>query len=274
MFHEVKREAVAPARIESQGQGLTAREAIMVAAQRAGADEAAKLYSLVVQLEERDAERQFNEALQRVKPMLPRIAKNGKIKMVKDGIDKGTIPFATYEDLDRIIRPILASQGFTTSFVGEDTEQQVGLRLVVRHSGGHTDRSSIMKAPPDKGTGRNDLQARGSTAKYLRRYLTMDYFDIVTEGADDDGAKNGHITYAQVESIQRYIATCVVDGENVVKDSLLLTTYGLKSLGELPKTMLEPAFTMLGAKYRAEMKKRDLHPEDVEAKIKKAWEAR
>src|SRR5271166_90215 len=60
-------------------------------------------------LEARQAERAFIAAFSRLSAKLPRIAKNGTITLItKEGVNKGSIPFARYEDMDKVLRPLMA----------------------------------------------------------------------------------------------------------------------------------------------------------------------
>jgi len=56
----------------------------------------------------------------------------------------------------------------------------------------------------DSGGGKNDVQGAGSVSTYGRRYVIIPAFDIVAEGADDDGNKGNAakpITQDQADTI-------------------------------------------------------------------------
>ena len=64
-------------------------------------------------LEVRQAEREFTAAFARLAGKLPRVKKNGTITLItKEGVNKGSIPFARWEDMDKMIRPLLVDEGF------------------------------------------------------------------------------------------------------------------------------------------------------------------
>lgn len=161
-----------------------------------------------------EARASFNDALARLSAHMPRIAKNGTIKLVtKEGIDRGSIPFAKWEDMDAVIRPLMRQEGFTLSFDMAD-RTEMGIKVVGKllHKGGHFETSSIW-LPPDNGPGRNPLQAIGSTYAYGKRYTTEALLNLVREGADDDGQAGGadYITPQQASSIQA--ALDALDGD-------------------------------------------------------------
>lgn len=134
-----------------------------------------------------DARVQFNAALHAAQAEMPRVKKNGTIDMGS----KGSMRFATWEDVDTALRPILDRHQFSLSF---DTQQRDGGGSVIvgtlQHVAGHS-RIASFSLPLDSGAGRNNLQAAGSTLSYGRRYIAEMLFNIVREGADDDGKRGG-----------------------------------------------------------------------------------
>lgn len=141
------------------------------------------LLGLKERIDAREAERQFNEAFARMAPALPRIKKTGKITL---GVGKGEIPYARWEDADKILRPILAAHGFSLRFPTKVRDGQTIMVCVLSHVGGHSETTEDTVVA-DTGPGRNATQAWGSGRTYKKRYLAFDILNIVTEGIDDDG---------------------------------------------------------------------------------------
>lgn len=130
----------------------------------------------------------FNQALHEAQAEMPRVKKNG---MVTLGDKKGGYAFATWADMDTALRPLLDKYGFTLSF--DMTAKDGGGAVVtgtLTHVAGHSKSVSLPLAL-DTGPGRNNLQAMGSTLSYGKRYCTEMLFNIVREGADDDGKAGG-----------------------------------------------------------------------------------
>ncbi len=135
-----------------------------------------------------DAKAQFNRALHAAQSEMPRVAKNGTIEL---GEKKGSIPFATWEDVDTVVRPIASKHGFSSTFTS--TERNGGGAVMsgtFRHVAGHSETLTIV-LPLDTGPGRNNIQAAGSTNSYGKRYLTENFYNIVRKGQDDDGTSAG-----------------------------------------------------------------------------------
>jgi ERF superfamily len=138
-------------------------------------------------LERRQAEREFIAAFARLSAKMPRVKKSGVINL---GPGKGSIPFAKWEDMDKILRPLLAEEGFSLSFDSTMRPGDGGGLIVtgtLMHREGHS-RAASMALPLDSGPGRNNLQAAGSSLAYGKRYTTEMLVNVVREGEDNDGA--------------------------------------------------------------------------------------
>jgi hypothetical protein len=163
------------------------------------------LLSLKERIDAREAERQFNEAFARLVLRIPRVSKKGKITLrTKEGIDKGELPFARWEDIDYVIRPLLADEGFALSFSCESAKDCIIMTGHLTHKAGH-ERRSTMQLPPDAGPGRNQLQAIGSSHSYGKRYITIDLLNIISEGADNDGSMADPLTEQERSNVEALI---------------------------------------------------------------------
>jgi hypothetical protein len=151
------------------------------------------LMELQFKAEAREAERQFNAALSRAIAKMPRVTKDKK----NDGVGW---KYTTIDNLDRVIRPIYTEEGFTLSFVSEPCAAGIVRVAILRHVAGHQ-QESRMQLPPDKGAGRNELQAYGGSISYADRYLTRGLFNIISEGEDRDGQGFGALNKKQREAI-------------------------------------------------------------------------
>lgn len=154
------------------------------------------LLNLQERLTAKQSEIEFNQDYALAADEMPRVKKLGVIDMGS----KGSMPFAKYEHLDEAIRPIEKRYGFTRSFSNRPAAEGIELTLTVTHRAGHS-RTSSMMMPPDAGAGRNAMQARGSASSYAKRYLTKDFWNIITVGEDDDAKAVGFIDDAQLSKI-------------------------------------------------------------------------
>lgn len=150
------------------------------------------------------ARAEFNEAMARLQPDLPRIPKRG---VVDRGPGKGRFPYGKWEDIDALIRPLLTREGFSLSY---NTEQRDGGIIVtgsLRHRAGHVETASLGPLPADTSGGKNPVQALGSTAAYGKRYTTTMLLNLTFEGEDDDGqgGEDEFITEQQGRDIARLL---------------------------------------------------------------------
>jgi len=195
--------------------------AIMVLVKDPGVD-VAKLDALLNmqrQMEDRQAEQLFNTAFHEMEGRLPRIKKNKWVeyKNKTSGNMEKSFKFATWEDVDAAIRPLLREFGFSLAFNSEPrTAEGGGLIItgVLMHTGGHSKKASI-PLPLDTSGGKNNLQGAGSTFSYGKRYVTQMLLNIVTEGEDDDGNSSTaglqYIDETQLKRIKGLLADAKAD---------------------------------------------------------------
>lgn len=147
----------------------------------------AMLLELQDKLLAREAENEFNRALARMNTQDLRVSKLGVVSVP----GKVSYKFAKWEDMDRVIRPLMQRECFTLSF---DTEPNPAGGIIVvgelLHEGGHR-RKARIPLTIDTGPGRNQLQQMGSTVSYGKRYVTEMLLNIVREEEDDDGQAGG-----------------------------------------------------------------------------------
>lgn len=192
--------------------------------------------------EERDAEKQFIAAMNRLQPKLPRIVKRGKIDLGKGK----PLSFAKYEDVDEVIRPLMNSEGFSATFGLGRAEKGISVSCTLSHSANHS-RTETVELPPDAGPGRNGLQALGSTISYAKRYLLCSMLNIVTVDEDNDGNGIGFIDERQVNNIIDMFSACEMNPESQSKFLLLMKA---ETVGEIHRRDYEKAMTQLNAKLR------------------------
>ena len=191
-------------------------------------------------LEKRQAEREFIECFSRLSGTLPRVKKEGVIDLG----GKGKIPFARWEDIDKVIRPLLSAEGFTLSFDTQTTPSGTIIIAHLMHRSGHTRTTSTPPLPLDTGPGRNQIQAMGSTISYGKRYAAEMALNIVREGEDDDGIKGGarFVTDDEAEELRAAMKDTKTD------EARFCAIFNVAHIAELPVANLAAARNMLQAK--------------------------
>lgn len=147
-------------------------------------DKLERLMQMYERLEAKKAETQFNDAMNAAQGEIGRIATDAENKQTKSR-------YATYAALDRILRPIYTSHGFSLSFdTGEAKEDAVNVLCYVSHKSGHTRQYHVDMPADGKGAKGGDVMtkthAAGSAMQYGQRYLLKLIFNVAI-GTDDDG---------------------------------------------------------------------------------------
>lgn len=145
----------------------------------------------------------FFAAMARVAPQIPEIGQRGVIKN-RDGHVQSK--YATLDDIDRIIRPIISAEGLSQSFDSEMTaDGKVRVSCRLSHAEGHSE-VKYVTLPIDKSGSKNETQAVVSTVSYGRKCLTKMFFNIQEAGEDTDGVDPSTITDEQVKDLETAIA--------------------------------------------------------------------
>jgi hypothetical protein len=117
---------------------------------------------------------------------LPSIDKDGKIVIP----GKHTIPFSTYEALNKVCRPIMREFGFSMRHRHRMENGLVVTTGILTHRLGHFEEDEFAAAPDQSGS-KNTIQAVGSTRQYGRRYTMISLLNIVTYEKGHDGETPG-----------------------------------------------------------------------------------
>lgn len=130
--------------------------------------------------------------------------------------------YATYDALDRAIRPIYIAHGFAPTYRTDtsDKPDHVKVVMTLMHKDGH-ERDYVADMPADgKGAKGNDVMTKthafGSALSYGRRYVLGGAFNVITTERDDDGNAAGGasvepITGEQAEELAKLISDTGTD---------------------------------------------------------------
>jgi ERF superfamily len=141
---------------------------------------------------------------------LPTINAKGRIEIIKKGSDgqriKGrdpveqSTPYATFNEINRVTRPILQRHHFALSFT-TDAIPSGGVGLIVRgvlkHERGHQEVATL-SLPLETSGSKNNVQGVGSSMSYGKRYAAVALLNLVSEAKedkDDNGVAAGQTTF-------------------------------------------------------------------------------
>lgn len=187
----------------------------------------------------------FMAAMARLQAVLPQINKYGQGKNSK---------FAKLEDIDLVIRPLLAQEGFSFSFDEEaHTDKTVTFIAVLSHSDGHSECKRVT-VPVDSAASNREgkairppIQDAGSTISYARRYLIKMHLNIIEKDEDTDGEDLRPITAEQVKDIETLIQDTKSD-----KAKFLQLIAGVAELKDIPQRDYARVINALQVKLQAQ----------------------
>ena len=156
--------------------------------------------------------------------------------------DQVVSTYALWEDINEVLRPLLARHGFVLSFRTGQEGDAVVVTAVLDHRDGHQEATSL-RLPPDVGVDRNSVQAVGSSVSYGKRYTACALLTITTRGEDDDArAAQGLITPEQVKHLEQHLTALNTTPKR------LLRYMKVESLALIPSSRFREAISVLKAK--------------------------
>jgi len=147
--------------------------------------------------------------------------------------------YAAFEDIMRVIKPIVGKYGFAVSFNIRQEDKTVAVTASLIHISGCREETSII-LPHETSGSKNAVQAIGSTISYGKRYTFLSILNIATCGEDTDGNTPSFIDEAQLNEITALLKQSGVDKDKFVKDYLRVN-----SLKDLPASNYNKAVNAL-----------------------------
>lgn len=200
---EQRRQNVAP---------ISSDNSIMAVISRAAADPSCdidkleRLMAMHERMQARDAQAEFNAAMAAMQSDIPSIAERGAI--VVNGQKRSD--YATFEDINDVIKPIMQVHGFAITFKVENVAAGLSVTGILMHRAGHRE-STTMLLPLDTSGSKNAVQAVGSSTSYGKRYVMSALLNLTTRGEDDDGhaaVPSATVTTIQALQLQALLDKC------------------------------------------------------------------
>lgn len=193
-----------PTAVAQVGESATILQVI----QRAAADpqcdieKMERLMAMHERMQAKSAETEFNAALAAMQCDIPSIAERGA--------GHGKITYATLEDINDVIKPIMQQYGFAMSFKVEHAQAGISVTGILMHRSGHREQTTML-LPSDTSGSKNAVQAVASSVSYGKRYVMCAMLNITTRGEDDDGyaaVPTATITEQQAKGVRSLLAQC------------------------------------------------------------------
>jgi|APSaa5957512535_1039671.scaffolds.fasta_scaffold22046_5 hypothetical protein len=126
---------------------------------------------------DRDAESAFNRSM---------VAALSEIPSFEESTKGHNYNYATFEQINKVVKPILAKNSLFMTFSTDCKENGVYVTAVITHKDGHAKQTTGL-FPADGSGSKNAIQAVGSAISYGKRYMQNALLNITTHGEDDDG---------------------------------------------------------------------------------------
>lgn len=180
----------------------------------------------------------FGHALANFQAKCPQIKKDRSIDL---GGGKGP-QYASYDDIDEIVRPLMAEYGLSKTFsatVTDDGKMRVVCRI--RH-GKHVEENEVTLPVPTQ-MRVNDTQKMGAALQYGKRYALCAALDLVVTSEDRDGEGLCEtIDEDQLRTLDEWIETTSTDYKR------FLAWLGIKRLVDMPVKQFPQALAELKRK--------------------------
>jgi hypothetical protein len=145
------------------------------------------LANLAMQMQDREAERRFRMAKHKAVLQMPRITKNGAITNKTGQVQSR---YSKFEDIHRVVTPILAEHNLIISFNVGHEGQMVTVQPILAYSDGDLafeEKGGEMVLAVDTTGSKNATQGAGSAASYGKRHSLKAMLNIIEDAEDDDG---------------------------------------------------------------------------------------
>lgn len=198
-----------------------------------------RLLEMHERIAEKDAKKAFNESMAKAQIAMPSIRRDGQT------IVKGQLrnKFARFEDMNETIKPVYSAHGFAITFDTNEVNHEIEIIANVLHIRGHSE-AHRFKLPIDNTGHKNEVQARGSTLSYGKRYLLISIFNLTTHDQDDDGVYGGSsfISTEQIIELRKFIKA------TSIKEEAFCGHMQIKSLDHMPVSKYKASINALKAK--------------------------
>lgn len=155
----------------------------------------------------------YTGAMSRLQAKLPQIDRHGHI-LVKGQLRS---KYATIEDIDTAIRPLLAEEGFSFSCDQEDSQDKIRkFSGKMSHEEGHEEVKHV-RLPFDASDFRSAVQSEKSTYSYAARILLTMHLNLVTRDEDNDGQGGEFVTKEQVLALRDLLKELKSDEREFLK---------------------------------------------------------
>lgn len=237
---------------------------LLEAVRRDGIDIAVieRIESMAERYEDRRAEREFNIAFAQFKSACPPIERhtdddNPSMMVTRNGV-KRPRRYASLDDIDRTVRPVLARHGLSYGWTQPQVTGDVFITIssIIRHEGGHSIETPSPPIPVEgtpaygdrKGSSASPAQRYGIASTYAMRYSLIAALGLTTCDPDDDGRRIS-ADPEEPKIDERQLANLVDAIDQTATDRAKFMRYfKITALSDLPVSQYDRAMRALAQK--------------------------
>lgn len=200
-----------------------------------------RMIALKERMDDKQAERDFNAAFVALQADLPVIVASTVIQ------NRGK--YERFEDVMRVVGPLLVKHGFSVSFSMDFKENRILETCHLRHAGGHSQSNSF--AVRAGGKADSDTQADCKAATTAKRNALLNCLNIVIrqdalQDEEGDARMEGEaVTFEQAETLRELVAEVRAD------EKAFLNYAGAASYDQIPASRYDRLFAALKKKRGA-----------------------
>ena len=176
-------------------------------------DRLEKFLDLQIKMENRQAQRSYNDALAGFQGECPVIKRTKKTDFASKAGGQVKYDYSPLDEIVYVIKPIMNKFGLSYSFNVQGGDKISKLLTTIRHKDGHSEVSELEFDTLHDDGRMNISQRRKSALTYIKRAGLENALGIVTAGEDDDARRaidNG-ITPSQLEEIEKLLVKSKTD---------------------------------------------------------------
>ena len=192
-------------------------------------------------LASQEAKAAFDADFSALQVELPTIEEKG---VMLSNFGRQVATYARWDDINRVIKPILAKRGFSLRFKTGHEGDRIAVTCGLHHVAGHVEEATLL-LPVEMSGGKNAVQAIGSSTSYGKRYTASALLNLTSSGEDDDGVAAGQTARVSAEQVLELRKLVAEVGAN---ENRLLALLGIDALENLAAQRLSDAVRALNAK--------------------------
>ncbi len=170
--------------------------------------------------QDRQAEREFNDALNAFHDECPPLRKNREAKITTRGGGSYGYTYADLATIDATIRPVARKHGFRWRWTAEEIHGKPHAVCILRHVGGHEEPSAFPFLE-ESSSPISAAQKSGAAFTYAKRQSLLAAFGLTAYDEDTDGAtvhmEIGRITEEQAHTLHALIEEVGADVPGFLK---------------------------------------------------------